>query len=120
MKNTFTYGCPLQERSIRLLKVVPGSKLSTLAIKLVEKNLDETEFEALSYVWGNPVERRTIECNGKRFEIGINLYDICNGKQYDADEGIYDFHDFECVSRGIPNPLFNPTWTALFTILGNS
>jgi hypothetical protein len=162
--------------------------LNTLAIKLIEKNLDEAEFEALSYVWGNPAERKMIECNGRRFDIGINLYTalqerrrrrstvplwadqicinqsdtqekthqvrmmrdiyskadrviiwlgnqqpqdidgfclannlygICNGKQYDADEGIYDFHNFECVSRGIPTPSFNPTWTALFKILGN-
>ena len=50
MKNTFAYDRALQGRSIRLLKVIPGSHLTTLAIELMEKNLDEAEFEALSYV----------------------------------------------------------------------
>ena len=51
--------------------------------------------------------------------LANNLYDICNGKQYDAEEGAYDFHDFECASRGVPTPSFDPTWTALFKILAN-
>lgn len=188
MTNAFSYFRALQGRNIRLLKVIPGPQLSTLAIQLVEKSLDEAEFEALSYVWGDRVEKKSIECNGKWLNIGANLhaalnerrrrrstallwadqisinqsdtqekthqvrlmrdiyaradqvivwlgkqqpedtdgfrlannlYEKCDGKQYDADVGIYDFHDFECISKGIPNPEFNPTWTALFKIIGN-
>ncbi|KAH8691009.1 heterokaryon incompatibility protein-domain-containing protein [Phaeosphaeriaceae sp. PMI808] len=180
MTNAFAYSHTLQGRSIRLLKVIPGSQLSTLAIELVEKKLDETEFEALSYT--------LIECNGKWLHVGANLhaalherrhrrsatllwadqicinqddieektcqvrlmstiyaradrviiwlgkqepedsdglklmedlYKKCHGEQYDAGAGIYDFHGFDCESRGVPNPLFNPTWVALFKILGN-
>ncbi|KAH3919705.1 hypothetical protein HBH56_017690 [Parastagonospora nodorum] len=49
-----------------------------------------------------------------------DLYKKCDGNQYDADVGIYDFHDFDCESRGVPNPVFDPTWVALFKILSNS
>jgi hypothetical protein len=188
LKTTFTYGRALQGRRIRLLKVIPDPYSNILAIRLVEENLDEAKFEALSYVWGNTAERETIECNGRRFDIGTNLhaalqerrcressmhlwadqicinqsddeekthqvrmmrdiyaradqvivwlgsqqpqdivgfglandlYDKCNGKQYDYREGIYDFHDFDYNSKGVPKPSLNPTWTALFKILGN-
>jgi hypothetical protein len=188
MANAFSYCRALQGRSIRLLKVIPGPQLSTVAVELVEKSLDKVEFEALSYVWGDPAEKKSIECNGKWLNIGANLhaalherrcrrsttllwadqisinqsdtqekthqvrlmgdiyakaaqvivwlgkqqpedidgfrlannlYEKCDGKQYDVDVGIYDFQDFECISKGIPNPQFNPTWVALFKIIGN-
>lgn len=186
--NVFAYCGALQGRNIRLLKVIPGAQLSTLVIELVERSLDGAEFEALSYVWGAKVGKKTIQCNGKWLNIGANLhaalherrrrkstgflwadqicinqYDVqekthqvrlmrdiyaranrviiwlgeqrpedsdgfrlannlykkCDGRRYGADGDIYDFHDFDCVSRGIPDPLFNPTWVALFKIINN-
>jgi hypothetical protein len=188
MTNAFAYSHGLQGRSIRLLKVKPGSQLSTLAIELVEKKLDGTEFEALSYVWGNQGERTLIKCNGKWLRIGANLhaalherrrrtsamflwadqicinqddieektcqvrlmstiyakadrviiwlgkqepgdidglklmeglYKNCHGEQYNAGAGKYDFHDFDCESKGVPSPRFNPTWVALSKFLSN-
>jgi hypothetical protein len=74
MTNAFSYCRALQGRSIRLLKVIPGPQLSTVAVELVEKSLDKVEFEALSYVWGDPVEKKSIECNGKWLNIGANLH----------------------------------------------
>jgi hypothetical protein len=50
-------------RNIRLLQVTLRSELSTLEIRLIEKNLDEAEFEALSYVWGNQARKELIKCN---------------------------------------------------------
>jgi hypothetical protein len=188
MTNAFSYSHALQGRSIRLLKVKPGSQLSTLAIELVEKKLDKTEFEALSYVWGKQAEKTRIKCNGKWLLVGANLhaalherrrrrstmllwadqicinqddieektfqvrlmstiyakadrviiwlgkqesgdidglklmeglYKKCHGEQYNAGAGVYDFHDFDCESKGVPNPRFNLTWVALFKIFGN-
>ncbi|KAF2790473.1 HET-domain-containing protein [Melanomma pulvis-pyrius CBS 109.77] len=186
--STSTYIRTLQGRRIRLLEVIPDSETSILSIQLVENSLDEAEFEALSYVWGDQTEKIRIKCNGKRAEIGASLhaflherrrrrsmgllwadqicidqnnttertrqvrlmpaiyakanqviiwlgkqqptdpeglalaktlYQKCRGNQYDADAGAFDFHDFDCQSRGIPDPKFDSTWSALFRILSN-
>lgn len=185
----FAYKGSLQGRRIRLIQVLPDSDSSTLSVQLVERNLDESVFEALSYVWGDQTGKKRIKCNGKRAKIGANLHaalkeirrrksvrllwadQICinqsdireknhqvrlmsdiyaradrviiwlgeqqprdiegmslastlylkeNGNRYDLDIGIYDFHKFDCKSRGVPDPEFNPTWTALFGIIANS
>ena len=34
-----------------------------------------TQYEALSYHWGDPARTRTITCNGRPFKIHSNLYD---------------------------------------------
>ena len=73
--SAFTYGRPLQGRNIRLLQVVPGSESSMLEIFLIEKNLDEVGFEALSYVWGDPARTIQIKCNGCWLSITSNLHD---------------------------------------------
>jgi hypothetical protein len=174
MNNDFAYNHSLQDRRIRLLRVILEFESNILAIDLVEESLDEAEFEALSYVWGHQPEKIPIKCNDKRLSIGANLYaalherrrrgstaflwadqisinqddteektrqvrmmrDIyaradqviiwlgkqqpgdvdglqlaknlykeCDGQQYNADAGKYDFHDFECKIRGVPNPV---------------
>lgn len=185
----FAYSGPLQGRRIRLIRVLPDFEASILSVRLVEEPLDDTEFEALSYVWGDQTGKMRIRCNGQWAEIGANLhaalherrrrmsagllwadqicinqndikeknhqvrlmsaiytkadrviiwlgtqepgdleamrlastlYQKCNGDQYDPDIGAYDFHNFECQSRGLPDPEFNPTWNALFQVIANS
>jgi hypothetical protein len=69
-------------RLIRLLKTKPDS--SRLEIKLETHPLDGTEFDALSYVWGDTSETREIICNEKRFQIGVNLYEALNGRRVEG------------------------------------
>jgi hypothetical protein len=50
-------------KSIRLLALHPGSGNNSIFCELLSHHLldgDETEFEALSYCWGNRMERKTI------------------------------------------------------------
>ena len=184
----FEYRGSLQGRMIRLIRVVPDSESSILSVELVEKGLDESAFEALSYVWGDQTTKTRIKCNGEWAEIGANLaaalyerrcrmsvellwadqicinqndiseknhqvrlmsaiyaradrvivwlgkqqprdlegmtlasalYRKCNGNQYDIDVGAYDFHNFDCKSKGVPDPAYNSTWSALFQIIAN-
>lgn len=182
------YKGSLRGRRIRLIQILPDSDSSILSLQLVEKNLNESAFEALSYVWGDQTRKEKIKCNGERAEIGANLHaalnerrrrrsvgllwadQICinqsdigeknhqvrlmsdiyaradqviiwlgaqqprdiegmslasnlylkgNGNRYDIDVGVYDSYKFDCKSRGVPDPEFNPTWTALFSIIAN-
>ena len=62
-------------RGIRLLKLEPGEGDQELACMLqVVSHSDKPEYAALSYVWGQPLERRTLTCSGGRLEITDNLY----------------------------------------------
>ncbi|KAH7384549.1 heterokaryon incompatibility protein-domain-containing protein [Pyrenochaeta sp. MPI-SDFR-AT-0127] len=184
----FKYNHTLQGRNIRLLKVIPGAESTVLRIELMERSLDDAQFEALSYVWGDQKEKMLAICNSKQLEIGANLYaallqkrrrrctvpiwadQICidqnntdektrqvrlmrtiyatadrvviwlgeqqsededayslakhlyrkfDGRSYDINAGKYDFHDFDCRSVGVPEPLFNWRWTAFFNIISN-
>lgn len=72
--NTFKYSQSLHGRNIRLLDVILGRESSTLEIRLIEKELDEAKFEALSYVWGTQTTK-LIRCNGCWLSIGSNLHD---------------------------------------------
>jgi hypothetical protein len=61
---------------IRLLILEPGTDDEVLKGALHVAPLDEgPEFEAISYVWGNPDKSCTILCNGRTIGITVNLRD---------------------------------------------
>lgn len=61
--------------SIRLAVLQPGTRESSIRIKLVYKAYaDQPKYEALSYVWGRPDSVKSVELNGTRVEIRENLW----------------------------------------------
>ena len=54
------------------------------------------------------------------FRLAKSLYHKYDGGQYDIDAGTYDFEDLDCKSKGVPEPLFDPTWSALFEIISHA
>ncbi|KAL7625878.1 hypothetical protein AAE478_005102 [Parahypoxylon ruwenzoriense] len=171
----FTYGSPLQGRSIRLINIKLGSEKTTLEINLIEQSLDEAKFEALSYcngqsihvgsnlldvlcerarrrltgfVWADAIcinqnddkektrqvrmmrdiyskakrvviwiGKQLTDYNTRGYELAKNLYQKLDGDNYDMNASTYDFHDFDCKSQGVPDPLQNQIWAGLFDIL---
>jgi hypothetical protein len=73
MTSPFACYRSLRGKSIFLLEVIPDSEMSILEIRLVEERLDEVEFEALSYVWGDQVEKKPIKCNSNWLATGFNM-----------------------------------------------
>jgi hypothetical protein len=70
------------ERLIRLLRIprkVPFQMLQC-RFEYVEIGLSE-EFEAISYVWGNPARTRSIFVDGGRLDITKSAYDIIHRRQ---------------------------------------
>ncbi|KAI2637095.1 hypothetical protein GGS26DRAFT_470783 [Hypomontagnella submonticulosa] len=66
----------LEGTEIRLLRIVPGT--GTIECLLHQMPLPEAEaqyFYALSYVWGDPAEAKTIMIEGQPFHITENLYE---------------------------------------------
>ena len=71
---TTPYTEQLQGRNIRLLRILPGDPESTIEVELIEASLDNLpQYEALSYVWGDAEITQQIVCNGRPFQITINL-----------------------------------------------
>ena len=65
-------------RRIRTLTILPSADQSAIVEStLVERDLDdeETEYDALSYCWGDPEVTTPIIVNGRKMEVTTNLED---------------------------------------------
>src|ERR1700744_1809278 len=89
----FTYKPLIPERyQIRLLQLMPG-KNGPIKCKLyhVDPEYPRT-YRAVSYAWGPPRPKREIRVNGKRFEVGENLWLFLDAlrRQTDIQERLKD------------------------------
>ncbi len=83
MSSSPLYQSVLLGRNIRLLEIEPGDPDSTLQCSLVETPLkDASPYYALSYVWGDSEDRRSIICNRQLKEVTTNLHSVLH--QYRA------------------------------------
>ncbi|CZR57833.1 uncharacterized protein PAC_07722 [Phialocephala subalpina] len=57
--------------------------------------------------------------DGRAFKLAESLYQKCDGASYNMYATTYDFEDFDCESKGVPRPLGNSDWAALFAILSH-
>ncbi|KAI4188652.1 MAG: hypothetical protein LQ346_005273 [Caloplaca aetnensis] len=55
---------------------------STLNCTLQAKLLDDVEYEAISYVWGDPKQTRQIRCNGYVIDVTVSLYGALEKLQF--------------------------------------
>jgi Heterokaryon incompatibility protein (HET) len=67
---------PLKDSEIRLIRLNESrDNITPLTCELIHFQKSESPlYLALSYVWGNPKETRSILINGKRLEITVNLF----------------------------------------------
>ena len=71
---SFEYDKPLEAREIRLLEVVEGHDKDPLQVRLSTHEFEAAEFDALSYVWGDPSSKIEIHCNDLSFAVTDNLH----------------------------------------------
>jgi hypothetical protein len=73
---------PLVEAQIiRLVELAPGARDAPVVIRLFIAELEHhPEYDAISYVWGNPEDTLPILCNGRSFDITS----FCASCPYDA------------------------------------
>jgi hypothetical protein len=66
---------PLVEAQIiRLVELAPGARDAPVVIRLFITELEHhPEYDAISYVWGNPEDTLPVLCNGRSFDITVNL-----------------------------------------------
>ena|SRR5438045_831816 len=64
-----------KERQIRLVTLEPGAWLDRICCSIDTISFDgQPIYEALSYVWGDPENRRPIQLNDHLFEVTENLW----------------------------------------------
>jgi hypothetical protein len=57
----------------RMLRLVNRSRFISCRLRVVSLD-DMPDYLAASYVWGDPLETRLIQVDGKPFSVGINLW----------------------------------------------
>ncbi|KAF4456837.1 heterokaryon incompatibility (het-6OR allele) [Fusarium albosuccineum] len=65
----------LNRRQIRILLLLPGRRQDPIRCALQTAFLDDAPiYQALSYVWGDPLDCRPIELDGKAIKVTVNLH----------------------------------------------
>ena len=92
-------------RSVRLLTLLPSPSLvAPLKLSLTEKDLDSltpsnNDFEALSYVWGSPVDKVPVSCDGQQLLITPNCESALRHLRL-ADQERVLWVDAVCIDQG--------------------
>jgi hypothetical protein len=76
VREVYKYDELPQDDTIRYLTLYPGSGNDPLRCSLHTAPMSETEFEALSYVWGSDVRDREIICDGMTLALTTNLFHV--------------------------------------------
>ena len=102
--NSFKYEhLPLDGSQVRLVTILPGGELE--ALRCTVRNFIQTndlQYEALSYVWGDPTITSPILLNEHEFEVTTNLEAALRNLRYEDKERLL-WIDAICINqRSIP------------------
>jgi hypothetical protein len=91
---------PLQPGEIRILHLAPGSKDDTLIGELSIANIEHSaiEYDALSYMWGDPAPAGRIYISGKALPVASNLTMALQYLRYD-DKPLIIWIDAICIDQ---------------------
>ncbi|EXK25886.1 hypothetical protein FOMG_17500 [Fusarium oxysporum f. sp. melonis 26406] len=64
-----------EEKWTRILILDPGARDDPIECSLHVAKFDTEAYDAISYVWGNAAERRSIQCQGHQVDITTNLFE---------------------------------------------
>lgn len=92
-------GLSLRSREIRVLNLLPGHKGTPIQCDLFTANsVQEIEYEALSYVWGDESIRESITVNNKKLSVTKNLYDALHSIRH-SDRAKLLWTDAICIDQ---------------------
>ncbi|KAJ2893475.1 HET-domain-containing protein [Zalerion maritima] len=94
---------PPDFRLLELLPSSPAQSSSSVQCLLTDSYFDsDEEYEAVSYCWGDPNDRRPISCNGKTVFISSSLMDAFLGLRY-PDRRRKLWIDAICINQADPD-----------------
>lgn len=80
---TYKYEPLNGQRDIRLLYLAPGSGEDEVSCDLFHVSLDRLpNYEAISYVWGDPSIKKEIRCGEGKVSVTLNLYSALRHLRY--------------------------------------
>jgi hypothetical protein len=87
-------------RETRVLKLEPSSDPSSQICCELRKEFvaDSRPYQALSYVWGDSIERATISVNGEPFLVTMNLFTALNHLRHPSSN-VYLWIDAICIDQ---------------------
>ena len=86
-------------REVRLLRLLPGSWDEPLLCELNAVSLnDKPEFQGLSYVWGKSGIVKTVQLDGKPFQVSLNLWTALRRLRRLHDERVI-WADAACINQ---------------------
>jgi hypothetical protein len=65
----------LPSHCIRVLELQPGVEDAPLACRLVTQSIPQIPYEAVSYVWGDPIRNQVIQCGERKLGLTSNLHE---------------------------------------------
>lgn len=88
--------------TIRIIELMPGAPTDPITIRLSIHELEHaSNYEALSYVWGNVNNRTAIKCNGKTLFVTANLAAALRRIRYpDSNRSRFIWADAICINQG--------------------
>ena len=101
VRDIFQYNSTLRQRHIRVLFIrhSAGDVYAPLEVWLEEQCLDNADFHAMSYVWGDSSKKKRIYCDGKGLDIGQNLYEaLVEHRRRGTRHGLWV--DAICINQG--------------------
>src|ERR1700760_1142295 len=89
------------KRSIRLMKLLPGAAHDPIVCQLEFASLDSDglDYPAVSYVWGDPKDKKPIQCSGETLMIPSSLFSFLQTQQ-DEEEDFLVWADAVCINQG--------------------
>jgi hypothetical protein len=75
IETSFAYDETLHGRTIRLLRLLPGTGREQSCCQLFKSRLySPLRYKALSYAWGNTSDSRNVYCDNKVIKVTSNLF----------------------------------------------
>ncbi|KAJ9157254.1 HET-domain-containing protein [Pleurostoma richardsiae] len=102
--NTISYKpLPVDGTQIRLVAILPGRGSEVVECivdnyPFIEDEIDDLEYEALSYVWGDPTTTTAISLNGQPFQATTNLEAALRALRFQDDERLI-WTDAICINQ---------------------
>jgi Heterokaryon incompatibility protein (HET) len=86
-------------RDVRFLRLLPGERETPVSCTLsVASIVDARDYEALSYVWGDPKVTRPISLDGREFPVTINLESALQSLRHEDRERVM-WIDAICINQ---------------------
>jgi hypothetical protein len=91
---------PLEPSQIRVLRLSAGEKGDALSGELIIAKIDDNnlEYDALSYMWGDPAPTNNIHLSGKALPIASNLNTALHYLRY-TDKPLSIWIDAICINQ---------------------